>query len=40
MSATEVRERHDRAGLTPAARRLLAANPERETPFLVCGLVG
>jgi len=35
MSATQVRERHNPAGLTPAARRFLAANPELETPFLV-----
>jgi ornithine decarboxylase len=38
MGATQVRERHDPAGLTPAARRFLAANPELETPFLVFDL--
>ena len=35
MSAIQVRDRHDGAGLTPAARRFLAAHPQLETPFLV-----
>ena len=34
----QVGERHNPAGLTPAARRFLAANPELETPFLVMDL--
>jgi hypothetical protein len=38
MSAAQVRERHSPAGLTPAARRFLAANPELQTPFLVLDL--
>ena len=38
MSATQVRERYNPAGLTPAAGRFLAANPELETPFLVFDL--
>ena len=38
MSATRVRERYMPAGLTPAAGRFLAANPELETPFLVLDL--
>jgi hypothetical protein len=39
MSMTQVRERHDPAGPTAAARRFPAANPELEMPFLVLGLV-
>jgi ornithine decarboxylase len=38
MSATQVRDRHNRAGLTPAARRFLSAHPQLETPFLVFDL--
>ena len=38
MSAAQVRERYMPAGLTPAAGRFLAANPELETPFLVLDL--
>ncbi len=38
MSGTQVTERHIPAGLTPAARRFLAANPELQTPFLVLDL--
>ena len=38
MSATRVRERHSPAGLTPATRRFLAANPGLQTPFLVLDL--
>ena len=38
MSAAQVRERHSPAGLTRAARRFLAANPELQTPFLVLDL--
>jgi len=39
MSATQLGERHDWTGLALAARRLLVANPELETAFLVFGLV-
>ena len=38
MGAAQLRERHDPAGLTLAARRFLAANPELQTPFLVLDL--
>jgi len=38
MSAIRVREAHNTAGLTPAARRFLAVNPQLETPFLVFDL--
>lgn len=38
MSAAQVRERHSPAGLTPATRRFLAANPGLQTPFLVLDL--
>jgi ornithine decarboxylase len=38
MSATQACQRRNPAGLTPAARRFLAANPELETPFLVLDL--
>jgi diaminopimelate decarboxylase len=38
MGAAQLRDRHDPAGLTLAARRFLAANPELQTPFLVLDL--
>jgi ornithine decarboxylase len=38
MGEAQLCERHDPAGLTLAARRFLAANPELQTPFLVLDL--
>jgi len=38
LGTSQARQRPHAAGLTPAARRFLAANPELETPFLVFDL--